>query len=169
MKSLTLMDICPVDYPDKGFIFTAIDFLVESLEYLPSITSKADLQQKMGQRFDNPKFVAFLLSNLQHVDQCDQFQWKFGVEQIHAHRMSIAKFDTLASQRMYHGPLLIVKAQHGDFVKVKYLERVSRMFSNYRVTTVANAGHGLHTERPDETAEKVNKWIRHVEAQQCEA
>lgn len=165
------MDICPVSYPDAEFasVFSTIDFLVESLDYLPTITSKGELQRRISERFDDPNLAAFLLSNIQQGSVREdgshsQFQWKFDVKRINGHRLSIANFDVIASQQIYEGPLLIIKAQHAQFVKAKYLEATSTLFPNYRVVTQRGAGHWLHAERPEDTAEKIKEWILSVES-----
>ena len=128
---------------------------------------------------------AFLLTNIQeskpiypstmnqqntatvNINTNPLFSWRLHVTEIDQSKYLIANFPQLDTNIYYYNnPTLIIKGGDSpNFVRSIYLEKIKKMFTSFAFTTQRNAGHWLHADQPDQTADKIKQFVKYAEAQ----
>lgn len=163
VESLSILDISPVAYKPEDF--ARVRDTISKLhaitgEIMSSSLTKSQLSAIISKSFSDTSLSQFILSNV--VKTPSGHKWTFNIDALADHLADIIAFN-------YSGdpsdiPTLILKAGQSEFVKMSHLETLARHFPRYGVATVRNAGHWLHFEQPEVTAEKVAKFIQAVKA-----
>jgi hypothetical protein len=117
-----------------------------------------------------------------------EMEWKFGVDGIYKSRYNIANFPGATELKssgpsasasisasasasassdsdsvVYNRPVLVMKGQNSKFVRSSHIPSITSMFPLFTLLTIKNAGHWVHAERPQDSAEALVNFIRTVE------
>jgi esterase len=168
IKSLTMMDISPVHYPEEEF--TSVSDTVTALHELNAQmtpqTTKEEMSEKIAGMFEDKPMRAFINSNLQ-ITTNGQLRWNFNIDGIHTAMASIRDFTLLdvASQtpHKFEGPMLLLKGSDSNFVRSSHISEVEKLFPLYNLVSIRQAGHWLHADKPEETVQRVESFICSVE------
>ena len=161
VRSATILDISPIEYSADEFdeVFKALDFLEETHGDMEAgLINKGDVTKLIDSNFDDKGFSLFLQSNLVVCERTKNIQWKFSVPGIVQSRENILKWP-FESTESFERPILIYKGGDSHFVKTSHLERVRQNFPLFTLQSLKGAGHWLHAEKPEETAEKIAEFI----------
>jgi pimeloyl-ACP methyl ester carboxylesterase len=77
---------------------------------------------------------------------------------LHSSISNILDFPS-ADIKQFGGPTLVLKAGNSDFVKTKHVPSIQNLFPRYTLATLRGSGHWLHSEKPNETADAIQKFI----------
>lgn len=161
VRSATILDISPIEYTEEEFesVFGALDFLEESHEGIAEgrVKTKKDLSQMIDTRFEDKSFGMFLNSNIL-VDENNDLKWRFSVPGIAQSRKDILGWP-FEPEETFEKPLLLLKGGDSSFVKTAHLERIKPHFPLYTLQSLKGAGHWLHAEKPEETAQRIGDFI----------
>lgn len=161
VRSATILDISPIEYTEEEFesVFGALDFLEESHEGIAEgrVKTKKDLSQMVDTRFEDKSFGMFLNSNIL-VDENNDLKWRFSVPGIAQSRKDILGWP-FEPEETFEKPLLLLKGGDSSFVKTAHLERIKPQFPLYTLQSLKGAGHWLHAEKPEETAQRIGDFI----------
>lgn len=160
IRSLTLLDISPVEYSEDEFdeVFETLDFLEETHEGMKAGMNKKDMAKLIDDKFEDKSFSMFLQSNLVLDERSSNVQWKFSVPGIAQSRENILKWPFGPTEK-FERPILLVKGGDSPFVKSAHLERIKQHFPLYTLQSEKGAGHWLHAEKPEETAERIGQFM----------
>lgn len=161
IESLSILDISPVQYKPEDFAH--VDETIKKLhaiteEISSNSLTKSQLSSIISKSFPDPSLGQFILSNV--VKTPSGHKWTFNVDALADHLADVISFNYSGAPSNI--PTLILKAGQSDFVKMGHIETLARQFPKYGVATVRNAGHWLHFEQPELTAEKVAMFIQAV-------
>ena len=155
----------------KTFLYTqelssvtdTLNFLKSSQEALSHANSKEDVKRILDSFTTDPALQAFLSSNLQTKQGVGAigYEWKYHVNALVDGIPSILSFPT---QNTFNGPTVVVKAGNSNFVKSRHVEPIKRLFPDYRIVTIRDCGHWLHSEKPAETASILARFIEYTES-----
>ena len=177
IQSLCMLDICPVEYSAQDFssVYDTVDFLIKSQPEIEKAKSRNEVINIINSNISDPSLRAFLLTNIQEnkikttteagTTTVSRFTWKLHVSEIDQSKHLIANFPKLDTNIYnYDKPTLIIKgANSTNFVRSIYLDKIKPFFPNFMITTQRNAGHWLHADQPDQTADKIIQFIKYAE------
>lgn len=152
VSSLVVVDIAPVAYA-KGFD-PVLDALL-SLD-LATLQNRADADAKLAERIASKAVRDFLLANLQRSPE-GAFQWRINLQVIRDYFVEVTGWPE--PQRIYAGPALFIRGEKSDYVLPEYYEAMSRQFPHGILKTVANAGHWVHSEKPEAVQRLVGNFL----------
>lgn len=158
VKSLTVVDIAPKDYP-RGHdeIFEAF----ESVD-LAALESRKQAEAQMSEVLDDRSVQLFLLKNLDRSG--DQYKWKPNIPVIKEQYDNII-VNSLSPWESYDGPTLFIKGARSErYVEEEDLPTIEGFFPAYELT-VLDAGHWVHAEKPKELLETVEKFLGKAESE----
>jgi esterase len=164
--SLSILDISPVAYSTDDFR-SVID-TVGTLKRISGAFRNESIEKKdvialVNDAIESKAMQNFIASNLLPCDQ-DKFRWSFNIHRIHESMTSILDFPAAAghSPCRYDGPTMILKGSQSAFVRTSHFRAVERLFPNYFLVSVRNAGHWLHVDQPEDSAERVARFLDSV-------
>lgn len=89
----------------------------------------------------------FPLKNLARGDD-GEFRWRIALDSILHHYDEITK--AIVTTNSFEKPALFLRAGRSNFVEEKDLGLIRESFPRVEIRTIADAGHWLHSEAPDE-------------------
>ena len=103
----------------------------------------------------DPSLRAFALTNLQLRDE--RLSWQFDLDGIVRDLDNIARWPTLPGT--YDGDTLFVKGQRSRYVRSIHLQEISSKFPRFTLQSIADCGHWVHAEKPQETCDVVREFL----------
>jgi esterase len=152
-RSLIVVDIAPVAYA-KG-----TDKVLNALAAvdLAHMQSRSEADAMLAQQIESSAVRAFLLTNLQRNDD-GTFQWRINLPVIGQY------FDALTGwpdvQAPYIGPTLFIDGESSDYILPEHHVEMRRLFPHGTLKTVANAGHWVHSEKPEAVQRLVGNFLK---------
>lgn len=159
---LCIIDIAPVTYEGSDPAWKAVKYIIDTLskiELLPGKTKK-DIDKELSETVEDAALRAFVLTNLDV--RSGNLQWKINIESISSELESIAGFDISVHEdkdMVYAGDTFFINGGSSSFVKASYMSTISKYFPTFMLTTVKQAGHWVHAERPTETIQLLKKYL----------
>lgn len=155
VSSLVVVDIAPVAY-ERG-LDPVLNALC-SIE-LEQLTSRADADARLAQRITSKAVRDFLLANLQRSPD-GSFQWRINLPVIREYFGEVTGWPT--DQRSYAGPTLFIRGENSEYILPGHYAAMRAQFPNGTLKTVANAGHWVHSEKPEAVQRLVENFLRHA-------
>jgi esterase len=142
IAALTVVDICPIDYPVSRH-----DTIVADLLALPlaALNSREDADRLLTETIDDAGMRQFLLANLQR--RGGEFTWRANLGAISRHLADIAAAP-VAGVHSYRGPTLLLKGAQSDYVGDACTQAMAAQFPATQMKIIAGAGHWPHAEKP---------------------
>lgn len=152
VRSLVVVDIAPVAYA-KG-----VDPVLNALASLDLATlqSRSDADAKLAERINSKAVRDFLLTNLQRAAD-GTFQWRINVPVIREYFDEVTGWPDGAG--VYDGPAFFIRGGNSDYVLPEYHEAMRRQFPRCVLKTVENAGHWVHSEKPEALQRLVGNFL----------
>lgn len=150
--SLVVVDIAPVAY-EKGADPVLNALLALDLTTLQS-RNAADV--KLAERISSKAVRDFLLANLQRSAD-GAFQWRINLPVIRDYFNEVTSWPDTKS--VYEGPVLFIRGEKSDYVLPEHYEAMRRQFPQGVLKTVANAGHWVHSEKPEAVQRLVGNFL----------
>jgi esterase len=166
--SATIMDISPVDYSgDTVFtdVYATLDVVTQLDSQIAEVRTRQEVSMLLEKLVTDPVLKAFLLSNVQPAE-AGGFEWKFAVEGIDKSRSNLAVFNTESDNSggaSFERPALVMKGSDSKFVRSSHMATISSYFPLFTLLAVKNAGHWVHAEKPEESANALLKFLTTVE------
>jgi pimeloyl-ACP methyl ester carboxylesterase len=140
---LIVADIAPIAY------FHHYDDLINPILALPleTIESRAQADQLLRQNIPEDQLRAFLLQNL--VREATGWRWRVNWEVIQRDMEWLTGFGELPPDWSIELPTLFLRGEKSDYIGEAEIEVIQQRFQDYRIETIAAAGHWLHAEKPE--------------------
>jgi len=169
--STTFMDLSPVRYEDSDFVevLSTIDMCLRTKEEIGSVFQRQDALEVVNREISDKNLRLFLQSSLEQPKKnadvsSSGFAWKFNIGGIHASREAIADFPFApGSATPCLKPCLILKGQTSNYIRSLHLDSIKQLFPYFYVRSIANAGHNVHFDKPDETVAAIVSFLGKVE------
>lgn len=158
VERLVVVDMSPVSYDGLSEFGTFIDGM-QALP-LPSLTNRAQADEGMQPYAPDPTVRAFLLQNLRRSD--DGFRWQMNLPLIASSLPLLGKWpeSEIPSDASYSGPVLWIAGARSPYVRPEYSDAMRRLFPKVRLVTIKDAGHWVHSERPDVFLATLRAFLR---------
>ena len=164
--SLSILDISPIAYSTDDFR-SVID-TVGALKRISGAfgnesVEKKDIVALVNAAIEGKTMQNFIASNLLPCNE-EKFRWSFNIHRIHDSMTTILDFPAAASSSpgRFGGPTMILKGSQSNFVRSSHFKEVEKLFPNYFLVSVREAGHWLHVDQPEDTAERVARFLQSV-------
>jgi esterase len=147
---LIVADIAPVSYQHS------FDNTVEALKALPlaEISNRKQAEMLLESRIPELSYRQFLLQNLILKD--GKYCWRLDLDIFQRTAHHIAAFPGADHLTPYIGKTLFLAGADSDFVKPKDIDLLFLMGT---LSTIANAGHWLHVQQPDDFTALVEDFL----------
>lgn len=153
---LIVVDIAPRSY-ERGheLIFEAL-FAID----LSTITKREEADQLLTQKISDFSVRQFLLKNLDRNSD-GSFSWKMNLQGLLKNYHNIKT--PIQSASPIDVPTVVIRGGKSAYVKDKDLDSFKEIFPKTNLITIANAGHWVHAEAPDEFYLLVKKELQAAE------
>ena len=172
VESVGILDIAPVDYSRQigpgSDTWKDISVIIKALNDVPqeAMGDKKMVDAQLAQTIADPVLRAFALTNLER-DPAGGMRWKIGIENLHRNMGIIGGFDLgqgLASPASEMGlsferDAFFVQGGNSRFISSRHLPEISAMFPRFKLATIRNCGHWVHSEDPEQTIKNVQLFL----------
>jgi esterase len=152
VRSLVIVDIAPVAYA-KG-----TDQVLNALLSLDltQLESRDEADEKLAERIASKPVRDFLLTNLQR-SSAGAFHWRINLPVIRDYFDAVTGWPE--QQHAYDGPVLFIRGEKSDYILPEYYAAMRKQFPHGTLKTVANAGHWVHSEKPEALQRLVGNFL----------
>ena len=152
VDKLIVLDMAPVSYPERRHdnVFAGLKAVLEQKP-----TSRQQALQVLTQHIELEGVRQFLGKSLYNNGQ--YFQWRFNVTSLWDNYWEILGWTQIEK---ISTPTLFIKGGNSNYLSTEYQADIQEQFSNAKAHIIANTGHWLHAEKPQEVLRAINKFIR---------
>lgn len=150
VSKLIVADIAPRPYQPHH------QQIIEALQSLPlqDLTSRSDAEEQFA--IEHEGIRQFLLKNLYWKEK-NQMAWRFNLTVIAREIDKVG--EGLAQNSIFEGPTLFVRGEKSNYIKDEDWDEIERHFPHAKLETIADAGHWLHAEKPQEFYSQVSRFL----------
>jgi len=155
VSRLVVVDIAPVARDTKIGKYASI------MAHIPleDCTTRKDVEAHMTQYIPRPQVRQFLLQNLRRKE--NGFCWRLNLSALEKGMEDIADFPAVPDDTQYAGPTLFVKGATSDYILPYHKQGIKALFPNATIKTIANVGHWVHAEAPEEFLSILSGFLDH--------
>lgn len=151
VQRLIVADIAPVAYtPHHTTIFKALRKLD-----LEGIANRGEVDAQLESSITDTGTRQFLLKSL--YKEGDHWRWRFNLPVLEA---SYADITQAQHGEPFTKPTLFLKGGASDYILPEYEGAMRTLFPHFELQTIANAGHWLHGEKPEEFNRRVLSFLQ---------
>lgn len=162
VERLCVADISPVSY-EASREFPGLIAAMRALD-LTQVVHRSDADRLLESGVADPTVRAFLLQNLRRDTDAGGsagWRWQVNLDVLDRDLAVISSWPeaALAGRPPYDGPVLWLAGGRSDYVRPEYDAAMDRWFPRNRKVTIKDAGHWLHSERPDVFVEVLRQFL----------
>jgi pimeloyl-ACP methyl ester carboxylesterase len=152
LSKLIVVDICPKYYPVHH------DRILEGLTSinLPTITSRQEADEQLAKYERSYTVRAFLLKNL-YRNEDGKFEWRLNLPVINDQIENVG--EAIHTDNVFERPVLFINGAKSDYINKEDTSLIHQFFPGAVVETIADAGHWVHAEKPEEFVSIINNFI----------
>ena len=155
LDALIVVDIAPVEYPDNETHLKILD-LLEKLP-LDQFKSRGQIVQWLSQYL--PTYIAHLIAKNVKREQNGKFKLVLNVPVIRKYYKALREaVDGMPCEK----PSLFIIGEKSPFMKEEYKPRIKELFPHAIFVTIKQAGHWVHSEKPEVFVDVVRNFLRKV-------
>lgn len=157
VQRLCVVDVAPVAYDNAAGFARYIDAML-AID-LETLESRREAEDALEEAVGNPTVKGFLLQNLRRED--GSWHWQLNLQLLRAELDKIGGWPDEALQGLpaYTGPVLWIGGSESPYVKDEYAAAMERWFPKTRRVTVRDAGHWVHSEKPEVFLEVLRQFV----------
>ncbi|NND95288.1 MAG: alpha/beta fold hydrolase [Flavobacteriales bacterium] len=148
---LIVADIGPQDYPSHHEAILEALFAVD----IDSIRTRSEAQTVISEYVKDQGVVQFLAKNLYWKEK-GVLSWKMN---LHVIAESMDEILSTIGDDVYQGRTLFLRGRKSDYIIDSMLMPLHMQFTKSEVYTIEEAGHWLHSERPEEFFDAVSGFL----------
>jgi len=150
VEKLIVVDIAPKRYP-RGH-----NDVLEAMNAVPidNLFERKQAEAVLAKTIDDKGVRLFLMKNLKR--QGDGFIWKVNLPVV------TEKYDAILEQikgDSFEEPALFIRGANSKYVLESDIDYINSIFPNSALATVANAGHWIHAEQPQDLMKLVRGFL----------
>lgn len=155
VRRLIVLDIAPTAATDSRGQFQHLLGTLTQLD-LSTITRRPEASAAIREQIPEAGLRGFLLQNLKQSD--DGFYWEPNLNMLYAELETIMGFPEL-NDLAYNGPVLWVGGGRSNYVRDEDEEVMRTLFPKTVRMTIKDAGHWVHSEKPEETLAAIKLFL----------
>ncbi len=151
ISQLIVLDMAPVAYTQRRHdnVFAGLRSVIEQKP-----ATRKDALACLAQHVEIEGVRQFLAKSLASKD--GYMQWLFNVDDIIANYHNIQDWQSIAP---YHGETLFLKGAESDYLMASHQAEIIQQFPNSKAHIIANTGHWLHAEKPQEVLRSIRRFL----------
>lgn len=162
VHSLIVVDISPIrissDIGEMTDYFDAMISVDLNMKETMS-TARKMVDNKLAEYIKDPYVRQFLLMNLVQVAGSDSlYKWKVNLKSIGKHFQYIMQF-IVPEGSSYSGPALFIGGKKSKYLTPSDEPNIVKLFPNAGFEYIEDAGHWVHSDKPEEFLSTVCKFI----------
>lgn len=151
VEKLVVVDIAPGKAADNhSGIFEALLGIDLSV-----MQARADIESYLVSRIPDMGTRQFLLKNITRNDD-GKFAWKMNLPVLWRHFPDI--LDAVTGEP-FDKPALFVRGDRSDYIKDADTALIMTLFPQAEITTIPNAGHWVHADKPNELTAVISEFL----------
>ncbi len=151
VEKLIIVDVAPFNYvPHHRDVFDAL-FSVD----LETATSRNEIEITIGKQIQDPMVIQFLMKGIQRDDD-GKFKWKFNLTTLYKEYSKLIGF---VPEGRFDGETLFIRGEKSDYITAEKMGMSPVLFPNFTIETIANAGHWVHAQNPNDFNEVVIQFL----------
>lgn len=151
VEKLVVVDIAPGKAADNhSGIFEALLGMDLSV-----MQARADIESYLVSRIPDMGIRQFLLKNITRNDD-GKFAWKMNLPVLWRHFPDI--LDAVTGEP-FDKPALFVRGDRSDYIKDADTALIMTLFPQAEITTIPNAGHWVHADKPNELITVISEFL----------
>lgn len=150
---LCVVDMSPVTYSTSTEIHDYATAM-QAMD-LAAISSRKDADQKLRDVVSDDGIRAFLLQNLRRDG--NTWSWQLNLDLLASRLDQLAGWPDIRAT--YSGPVLWIAGADSGYVQPEYAEHMRYHFPATRLVTVKEAGHWVHSEKPEIVEGALRRFI----------
>ncbi|XP_051017296.1 protein ABHD11 [Acomys russatus] len=157
VERLVVVDISPVGTTPGSYLGDFITAMkaVDIPEKVPHSQARKLVDKQLSSVVKDPSVRQFLLTNLVEVD--GRFSWRVNLDILAQHLDKILTFPQQLGS--YPGPTLFLCGGNSKYVQPSHHSEIRRLFPQAQIQTVSNAGHWVHSDKPQDFMDAVNSFL----------
>lgn len=130
---------------------------------LTTLTDRSQADAALSRAVPDRSVRDFLLQNLHRRPAGvtrpgqDEWYWQLNLPLLGASLPTIGGWDDPGSQ--WTGPVLWIRGGRSDYVRPEHEQAMARLFPNHQLVTIADAGHWVHTDAPEEFVATLRDFV----------
>lgn len=158
IERLVIVDISPVTYENVGEFAGYVEAM--SRLDLDEVRRRSDADSLLSDAVPHPTIRNFLLQNLRRSD--DGWRWQLNLEVLGKDLADVSGWNEAWSRSAtpYEGPTLWIAGANSAYVEDEYAPAMEALFPRVRRVTVKEAGHWVHSERPDVFVQVLEAFLK---------
>lgn len=153
VERLVVADIAPFGYQPRHLAHVRA---MRALG-LAGIRRRGDADARLAPDVPDPAERAFLLQNL--IFDGGAVRWRLNLAAIEREMPLLVGFPPVSAGAAYRGPALFIGGGRSDYLRPEHEPAIRPLFPNARIARIAEAGHWLHAERPQEFLQLVEPFL----------
>lgn len=151
VDKLLVLDMAPVAYPERKHdnVFAALNAVLATPP-----ASRSEAMALLAEHIEMEGVRQFLGKSLYRKDS--NLTWRFNVKAIGDNYWNILGWDPIEKS---HIPTLFLKGANSDYLTEQHQSLIQEQFSNAKAHVIANTGHWLHAEKPQEVLRSIRRFI----------
>jgi pimeloyl-ACP methyl ester carboxylesterase len=164
INGLLIADISPfIDENTKYMVYNQhLTILRAMLSIdLSQITSRHQAETLLSEKIDSEKIRGFVLKNLQRTGD-NNFTWKINAPSLLNNLENIMEgIDRRAytDLQITGFPVIFLKGENSDYLPMGDFRDILKVFPAAEFITVPNAGHWIHSDRPDDVVKNIKRLL----------
>lgn len=153
VRRLVVMDIAPVDYShDQNALIDAM----EGMD-LTGVDRRSEADRRLARSVDDTGIRAFLLQSLDLKTQPPR--WRLNLPVLRARMNDLTGWPENMPEGTFGGPALFLAGDQSEYVTDTGRAAIRRCFPQGRMVKIKGAGHWLHADAPEATAEALATFL----------
>jgi len=164
INSLVVVDIAPWSYREpineKQLWLDEHTKIIASLLSIPinTITLRVEADAILSFTISSDRVRHFLLKNLNR-DKDGIFSWKLNIQAIKNNLLKLME-GIIIDGKVDDTKTLFIRGELSNYIPADRLDEIKTLFPNSTILTIAETGHWVHAEKPEEFKESVLKFLR---------
>ncbi len=123
---------------------------------IDQIQSRKEAEELLAARISDFGTRQFLLKNLSRKKE-GGYHWKMNLPVLHTKYEEILK--SVSGDQPFEEPTLFIKGGRSNYLQETDLPQIQKLFPTAELQTVADAGHWVHAEQPQELLSLVQRFL----------
>lgn len=164
ISSLIVVDIAPKNYSTtvnpESLVHVSILKALNNLD-LSAIKNREEADVFLSQFIHQKKLRSFLLKNLK-LNKNGNYLWALNLDSIQNNFRNIAEGfspEIWDHVKITNFPVLFVKGSLSNYLAKEDFTLINKLFPGSEIYEIAEAGHWLHAEKPEELAKKILSFV----------
>lgn len=153
LEKLIVADMAPKNYSGNSFEF-AEKLLAINLQ---EIKTRKEAEEKLSSFIHEKSELQLMQKNI-YWDEQNKLAWKFNLKVISENINKIKNTFNLGEKKI-NTPTLFIRGEKSNYILDSDIPEIKKIFPDSKFETIADTGHWVHADKPNEFAEAVKNFL----------